>query len=215
MSICYIILTCEKYQDTRVKWQLETMLKNINKNDIYFLGHKMDVENRLYNWGAADDYNSLPYKFIDFFKNIYIEYDWYILIDDDTYVYHDKLHKMLEQYSKNNNICIGRLLRHIEYTVWGSYFSGGAGTVLSHGLYNAVRTYVRVNPIQNLALHWCADICLGLWIKQFDSILYIDNHNFHTAPYNTLHDDAENAITFHHLKDRNDYYFHRNLGKEN
>ena len=35
MKICYIISTCNKYLDSRVKFQMETMLKNINKEDIY------------------------------------------------------------------------------------------------------------------------------------------------------------------------------------
>jgi hypothetical protein len=215
MRICYIILTCEKYQDTRVKWQLETMFENIDKNDIYFLGHKMDIDNRIYNWGAADDYNSLPYKFIDFFKNIHLEYDWYVIIDDDTYVYHDRLYKMLEQYSIDKTFCIGRLLRHIQHTPWGAYFSGGAGTVLSRATYNAIQTHVIAHLNVNLALHCCSDICLGIWIRQLNGMVYIDSPHFHTDTYNKLYDDAKNAITFHHLKEKEDYYFHKNIGKEN
>lgn len=214
MRICYIILTCEKYFDTRAKWQLETMFENINKDDIYFLGHKMDTENRLYNWGAPDDYNSLPFKFIHFFKYIHLDYDWYVLIDDDTYVYHDQLRKMLEKYYSNKTLCIGRLLRHIEHTPWGIYLSGGAGTVLSRTLYEYLRMYITYNPLQNLALHWCADICLGLWIKQIQGYVIIDNPNFHTEYYNKLEDNIENAITFHRLKVKDDYELCKNLRKK-
>jgi hypothetical protein len=53
MRICYIVLTCEKYIDTRVKWQMKTMFKNIDPTDIYYLGHKMDVSNRLFSWGGT------------------------------------------------------------------------------------------------------------------------------------------------------------------
>ena len=34
MKICYIISTCDKYLDTRVKYQMESMFKNVNKADI-------------------------------------------------------------------------------------------------------------------------------------------------------------------------------------
>lgn len=47
MKICYIISTCDKYLDTRVSYQMETMFKNINKNDIYYLTSKPNEEDNL------------------------------------------------------------------------------------------------------------------------------------------------------------------------
>ena len=49
---------------------------------------------------------------IDFFKNMNIEnlYDWYIFIDDDTFVFHNRLIKLLENYNSNENYYIGKIL---------------------------------------------------------------------------------------------------------
>ena len=37
MKICYVIKTCNKYLETRVKYQLNTFLKYINKEDILYI----------------------------------------------------------------------------------------------------------------------------------------------------------------------------------
>ena len=55
MKNCYIISTCDKYLDTRVKYQMETMFKNINKEDIYYLTSKPDTKNRQFGWYTMDD----------------------------------------------------------------------------------------------------------------------------------------------------------------
>ena len=206
MKICYIILTCEKYISTRTVWQLETMLVSVPREDIYYLGHKMVQDQRLFSWGAADDYNSLPYKFVDFFRNTHLDYDWFILIDDDTYVYHDRISTLLSTYSPTDSISIGHVLDHIQHTEWGLYLSGGAGTVLSRTTYNKICDFLSVKERHAEVHHWCADICLGLWLKSC-GVQMIHNHQFHTDTYRPGIDLLEHSITFHHLKIREDYLF--------
>ena len=65
MRVAYIVLTCEKYISTRVQWQLQTMFRHVDRSDLYFLGHTMDPDRRLFSWGAGDSYEELPSKFID------------------------------------------------------------------------------------------------------------------------------------------------------
>ena len=48
MKICYIISTCDKYLDTRVKYQMETFLSYIDKNDIFYLTSKPDIEKKTF-----------------------------------------------------------------------------------------------------------------------------------------------------------------------
>ena len=210
MRIAYVILTCEKYFDTRVKWQKETALLNVKPEDIYYLGHKMDQEQRLYSWGASDEYHALPYKTTDFFKNLDLDYDWYMLIDDDTYVFHDRLQRLLANYSPNMLISMGCTLNHVREELF-SYHSGGAGTVLSKTLYKEVCKYVRTCP--NPIIHWCSDICVGKWLfdikkdaQKQDRIMFdLHNPNFHPENYESDKDRIDNAITFHHLKTRDEY----------
>jgi len=210
MRIAYVVLTCEKYFDTRVPWQKETSLLHVNPEDIYYLGHTMDSSRRLYNWGASDDYHALPYKLADFFKNLDLDYDFYVLIDDDTYVFHKRLRKMIANYSPNMLIVMGHVMDHVKHELF-EYMSGGAGTVLSRGLYTRICTYVRECP--NPFIHWCADICLGKWIidvkKSLKStaIFVYEMHNahFHPEQYDPKKDHIGRAITFHHLKTREQY----------
>jgi len=210
MRIAYVILTCEKYFDTRVKWQKETSLLNVKPEDIYYLGHKMDTERRLYSWGASDEYHALPYKTMDFFKNLDLDYDWYVLIDDDTYVFHNRLKRLLANYSPNMLISMGCILDHVDKELF-RYTSGGAGTVLSKTLYKEVCTYVRTCP--NPIIHWCSDICVGKWLLDIkkdaqmnDRIMFdLDNRNFHPENYESDKDIISTAITFHHLKTKEQY----------
>ena len=204
MRIAYIVLTCERYLETRVPWQLQTMFSSIDRNDIYFLGHTMDPSRRLFSWGADDSYESLPSKFIDFFKNTDLDYDWFILIDDDTYVFTDRLAAYLSKQSSHDSFAVGQMLDHLFDTYWGYYLSGGAGTVLSRMLYHQLRTYICSAPKFMVSCHWCADICLCMWIKQVGGAL-IHHPHFHADIYDPSKDDIEKSITFHHLKEWKDY----------
>ena len=204
MRVAYIILTCEKYVNTRVQWQLQTMFKNVDPTDLYYLGHTMDPSRRLFSWGAGDSYEQLPSKFIDFFLHSELDYDWYILIDDDTYVFTERLCQQLASYQSHDSFAVGQLLDHIHDSYWGFYLSGGAGTVLPRMLYNQLRSYVRSMPMSIVACHWCADISLCMWIKNVGGQLFHHPH-FHADIYNPDKDDITQAITFHHLKEWKDY----------
>jgi hypothetical protein len=204
MRVAYVILTCEKYISTRVQWQLQTMFKNVNRNDLYFLGHTMDPDRRIFSWGAGDSYEELPSKFIDFFRHTHLDYDWYILIDDDTYVFIDRLLEILSTYQSHDSFAVGQVLDHIRDTYWGLYLSGGAGTIISSMLYHQLCNYVRTAPSNMVSCHWCADISLGMWIKQVGGQLF-HHPQFHADIYNPSKDDITKAITFHHLKEWKDY----------
>ena len=97
-KICYIILTCEKYIDTRVNWQSATCFKYINNKDCYYLSCKpVNCKKNIYGWYTKDDYTSCPDKYIAFFKNLDLVYDWYVFIDDDTFIFPDRLQKFLSK----------------------------------------------------------------------------------------------------------------------
>lgn len=219
MRIAYIVLTCEAYWNTRVIWQKQTVFRHVPSEDIYYLGHKMDIEQRLFSWGAPDDYPSLPYKFIDFFRYSHLNYDWYVLIDDDTYVYTDRLREHLLQREHilqcdPDTLHIeGYILTHLADRVWGVYHSGGAGTILSHSTYQAVSTYLRKLPRDYRPPHWCADICLGLWTRYLPGIQVVHYPGFHIHPYSKEKDSLDTAITFHQLRTEEDFIHHSTLLK--
>ena len=115
MKICYIISTCDKYIETRVKYQMETMLKNVNKDDIFYLTSKADISKRQFGWQSMDDTQNITWKYIHFIYNMnIIDYDWYIFIDDDTFVFQNRLETLLQNYNSNECYYIGKELDHIK-----------------------------------------------------------------------------------------------------
>jgi hypothetical protein len=64
MKICYIISTCNKYLDTRVSYQMQTFLKYINKNDIYYLTSVANLERRQFGWNTMDDSKNITWKYM-------------------------------------------------------------------------------------------------------------------------------------------------------
>jgi hypothetical protein len=209
MRIAYVVLTCEKYSKTRVEWQKRHMFSHIDMNDVYYLGHIMDSKNHQYSWGAADDYEHLTDKFRDFFKNTDLDYDWYMLIDDDTYVYDDRLRAALAIYHPDYPTAIGQSMEHLNDNDINKdlkqYFSGGAGTALSRGTYRAICEWICVATPLAFEFHWCADISLGMWLTQVDGIHMVHQPRFHADFYNEEEHDFKKEITYHHLKEESEY----------
>ncbi len=205
--IAYIVLTCEKYISTRVPWQLQTVFEHVPREDIFYLAHTMDPTQRLFSWGADDSYHGLPYKYTDFFRYANLTgYDWFVLMDDDTYVFCDRLVEMVSHYSPEMNLSMGHLLTHIADTQWGTYFSGGAGTVLSRAAYELLCNYVQRTPdIGELVPHWCADICIGRWLRRHPQIQQVHRPDFHPENVASALRDSLTAITYHHLKSWEEY----------
>jgi len=221
MKICYIISTCDKYLDTRLKYQLEVMFKNFNKDDIYYLTSKPDVNNRQFGWLCPDDAQNITWKYIHFIYNMDISnYDWYIFIDDDTFVFHNRLEQMLMQYNPTENYYIGKEHDHIK-NEFCLYMSGGAGYAISKSLYSLIKNYLKkigINeayyPLIHLKEQFCDDLCIGIWIQEIakeNIIKQINNDLFHID----LKADVNTAITIHKVISKEQYeYYYSILEKE-
>jgi len=205
MKICYIISTCDKYLETRYKYQMETMLKNVNVNDIYYLTSKPNIEKRQFGWYSMDDTQSITWKYIHFIYNMEIpNYDWYIFIDDDTFVFKDRLHNLLKNYDSNESYYIGYENHQIknEFCV---YMSGGAGYAISKLLYSLIVSHLKkigrdnAYYIRQLKEQFCDDLCIGLWIKDIEKENKINKiHNELFNPILVNNETAnKTAITIH------------------
>jgi len=214
MKICYIISTCDKYLDSRVKYQMDIMFKNINKEDIYYLTSQANIDKRQFGWNTLDDPKNITWKYIHFIFNMQIheKYDWFVFIDDDTFVFDLRLQKMLKQYNSEENFYIGKELDHIKKD-FGLYMSGGAGYALSKALYKLIYQYVINNGINNSFKHWCDDLCIGLWIQDIakeNKVIQINNDLFHIG---LQKDDSElkTAITIHKVFNEDQYSFYQKI----
>jgi|LakMenE01Jun11ns_1017448.scaffolds.fasta_scaffold9880917_2 hypothetical protein len=212
MKICYIISTCDKYLDTRVKYQMDTMLKNVNKEDIYYLTSKPDIQNRQFGWYCMDDEKNITWKYIHFIYNMNIDYDWYIFIDDDTFVFEKRLLNLLTKYNSNENYYIGKELDHIKND-FCLYMSGGAGYAISKGLYKLLHNYVKNTGINISYKHWCDDLCIGLWIQEIsktNKVNQLNNDLFHLAQHEN-ESQLTDAITFHKVITKEQYNFYESI----
>jgi hypothetical protein len=190
-------------------------VKDIDKNDIYYLTSQPNIENRLFGWFSPDDLENITWKYIYFIYNMNIDYyDWYILIDDDTYIFKNNLIKLLSNYNQFDNYYIGHELDHIKND-FCLYMSGGAGYYISNNLYKLIKNYVINNGNQKSYLHWCDDLCIGLWInelKQNNNIHQIHNKNFNIDFNNN---DLTNIITSHKVINKEQLYLYYYENKNN
>ena len=213
MKICYIIKTCNQYLDNRVLYQANSFIKNINKNDIYYLTSKSNISKRHFGWDVPDSYEYLTFKILYFIYNIEIfHYDWYIFIDDDTFVFTKRLEKLLHNYDSNLNYYIGKQLDHIKND-FCLYMSGGAGYVLSKSLFILLKNYIKLNGIEKSFKHWCEDLTVGLLINELSNhnkIIQINNNDFHTDRHtNKL--ELNTSITFHRVTTEEQYIFYTKI----
>jgi hypothetical protein len=216
LKICYIILTCEKYIDTRARWQRENCFFNVSPSDYYFLSCKSG-ENSVYGWNTIDTYESCPLKYIEFFKNMNLHYDWYVFIDDDTFVFPNRMYSALENIDKTQSLYTGIVLRHIKHL---EYMSGGSGFILSNKAYNLVKQYVRTNDM--IEVQKCrqemlySDVSMGQWIQNINRMgkpqIELKSHILKLLhkPHTTTH-ELHNYLTFHYLKDEKEYEFYKTL----
>jgi hypothetical protein len=214
MKICYIISTCNKYLSTRVKYQMDTFLKNVPQEDIYYLTSQPNLKQRQFGWNCMDDTQNITWKYIYFIYNININfYDWYIFIDDDTFVFQNRLQELLSIYDSSQCYYIGKELDHIKND-FCLYMSGGAGYAISNQLYALIKSHLinigKDNAyyyIINLKEQFCDDLCIGLWIndiKKSYTVIQLNSNLFHVD----REGDIKTAITFHKVieKEHFDYF---------
>lgn len=204
-KVCYIVLTCEKYIPTRVKWQTETFLKKVDSKDVYFLSCKNEGSN-IYGWNTPDDYASCPLKYVSFLRNMTIHYDWYCFIDDDTFINVDNLHNLLNTYNKKESLYIGHICDNYSPPF---YMSGGAGFLLTKSTYFSLLEYIRTTSNDKLLISIYGDLSIGCWLKNVANVALIDNKLFHAAKHNN-EEELEFFASVHNLTTQEDFEFYNN-----
>jgi hypothetical protein len=196
MRVCYIISTCTKYLDNRVINQINSFLKHIPRNDIYYLTKFINENLRHFCFDLTDTLEYLTYEYIDI-NNLY---DWYIFIDDTTFVFHNRLIKLLENYNSNENYYIGKIL--------DNNISDGICYILSNSLYNLIIKLVRDNSKGSL-LYWCDDLCINLYIQNIANnnlVNIINNDKFHLLKPDNI-DKLSNGLTYYNIIELNQWNF--------
>ncbi len=199
---------------------MEIMLKNVNKEDIFYLTSKPNIENRQFGWYSMDDAQNITWKYIHFIYNMNIpNYDWYIFIDDDTFVFENRLKNLLTTYNSKECYYIGKELDHIK-NQFCLYMSGGAGYAISNTLYSLMFDYVKkigkneaYYPLINLKEQFCDDLCIGLWIQEIAKTNKVTQLNNNLFNYDEHKTDSQlvDAITFHKVMTKEQYLFYSSI----
>jgi hypothetical protein len=203
---------------------MESFLKDVPQSDIYYLTSKPNTEKRQFGWNCMDDPQNITWKYIHFIYNMNIpDYDWYIFIDDDTFVFQNRLENLLNQYNADDYYYIGKELDHIK-SEFCLYMSGGAGYAISKALYAKIYAYLHNIGINeayyfliNLKEQFCDDLCIGLWIREIEKrhaikVNQLNHDGFHIQAHKS---DAEiaDAITFHKVTTLEQYVFYQSFNK--
>jgi hypothetical protein len=143
---------------------------------------------------------------------IHEKYDWFVFIDDDTFLFESRLQNLLKPLNINECYYLGYELDHIK-NEYGLYMSGGAGYVISKALYKLLFTYVKKIGINKSFMHWCDDLCIGLWIQEISKethVKQIHNNKFHVDIHN-CELELNDAITFHKVRTEKQFLFYNNI----
>ncbi len=214
MKILYVILSCDKYKDTRQKWQRETWLKD-TKDFVYL--DKPDGE---------ETYKNAPLKYISFLKHYTIfdelgtevDYDWFFFCDDDTFVYTEKLERFLNCPFDKIPFTTGQIafmpgpcmigFKGGEFPIYNlkiAWCSGGAGIALNREAVKNIQTHLRATPRPLVTDE--TDISLAIWATMGNKELtVIDNKRF--SPFNprdAMSEGLKDCISFHYCE-RKDFY---------
>ena len=208
MKTCYIISTCDKYLETRVKFQMESFLKDVPQCDIYYLTSKSNIEKRQFGWNCMDDPQNITWKYIHFIHNMNItNYDWYIFIHDDTFVFKNRLDNLLKNYNYNDCYYIGKELNYESCF----HMSGGAGYIISKALYTQLYSYIHENGINNSYKHSYNDLCFGLWIRDIENKIKVNKINSNLFNIDENRSETEHAITIHKVINEEQYIFYSKI----
>ena len=197
VSVGYIILSCKPFLQTRAKWQRETWLSKVPQDSYVFLtGAIGSNEPNVVNMNVADSYESCPWRYYQYIQqNTMSKYDWVVFPDDDTFIFPERLNKLLEGLDPNKSTYVGR-----ELTWPIMYMSGGAGFALSRSAYSALREYLLVTPREKLEFHESGDVTMGVWLKWIDGLERVNSNLFNGSSH--THGESSTmdvAISYHYV----------------
>jgi len=232
-SIGYIILSCKPFLKTRAKWQRDTWLSKVPQDSYVFLtGAIGSTEPNVICMNDNDSYESCPERYYQYIKETDMsKYDWVVFPDDDTFIFPERLHNLLQELDHTKRMYIGRqAIMELVYIpnrmsipitrdAYNNlvalnaispnegthldfvYMSGGAGFVLSRATYTALREYLLSTPKEEIKFHGNGDVTMGLWLKFIDTIEAINCTRLNPHNLDDESSKTDVAISYHYLNE--------------
>lgn len=222
MNIKCVVLTCEKYHNSRVVAIDNTWGKEI---DVIYLSD-INICNKFIGYPELPrGYENIYHKYIKFFKDYNFTEDWYFFCDDDTFVNVDKL-KTLIMYNEFP-VCIGLVFplynrNYNGFPISGDrthlpldYPSGGAGFLLNLSAIKCIKKYFNTISDFDIPKSYYGDVTIGFWIRNSGIKLLNVNGFWWTNPKILNHTDEQikNSYTYHYVDELLMYELHNKIKK--
>lgn len=195
--LCLIMTSHKRIQ--HINNILNTWAKDIDC--IFYSDHQLDIILKVTD---RDDYLSNEIKTINIINQLpekYLEFDWYLFCDDDTFVNTKLLKENINNFDKNE--VVGSMMNYWPNDRSIYYLSGGAGFLMHKNIYLKIRNNI---SIYNTGYN---DVSLGIFYRN-NNIKIADSKLFNSQPPDTYSiSDVHNFITFHYIKtfeDMNNLY---------
>lgn len=146
--------------------------------NIYFVTDKDNKDKRFLNLSKGregvfkpTDYRSNTEKQIELVKHLYYNCEpteWYLLADDDTYIYIDNLIELLKDKTSNDPVYAGKM---INFCAWDHnliYASGGAGFILNRKALKLLAEQWQIIPYaeSHIIDNLYADVAQGFALRE-------------------------------------------------
>ncbi|KAJ3016281.1 hypothetical protein HKX48_004128 [Thoreauomyces humboldtii] len=132
---------------------------------------------------------------------------WFVMVDDDSYVFFDNLLGRLNMYDPDGRHYFGAKTQFVGcdgVTSWGAgpfFAHGGSGIVLSRGAMRELMDDIDACTVRYRTC-WAGDIRTALCLRDQGILLHSPTGFYSTPPNSNFwfpHDPCERPLTFHHL----------------
>lgn len=223
-NVQFVILSCDKYLNTRVKSIKQTWGQNVNC--IYIIDSESN-EKDIIGYNTPKNYAGIQDKYRIFFQKYnFLQYEYYFFVDDDTFVNLKNFFK-IDFPDKNEPISLIREL-HLNpdgTDKWGTYTgyplhtiaghntilpivhpSGGSGFLLTQKACLQIQNYLNTPGI-DIPRTSHGDVTIGFWMRN-SAIKIIPNNNLWWETPSNLKlnkyanfNDESNFITYHYVNE--------------
>ncbi len=231
-----IVLTCDKYIETRVKSIQESYA--IGMNIKFLTDSSTHTDESIIGYDTPKTYGGIQDKYYNFFKNYdFSNFDYYFFVDDDTFINKNNL-SILSLPNPEEKFCVCRICKlnpdatdfHGNYTGYPlhtisgrnsqlplTYPSGGSGFILSKSACIGVQEYLKNTDFNLIEKSGHSDVTIGFWMRSSgvnvglcDNFWWEKPENLFDQQFWPFDSDSESkAITFHYVNEEKMYEYNK------
>lgn len=205
--------------DSRCLSSEETWVKKISKDSKYVILSKTSNRSSVVGVNSAsDDYNSLPEKWTIFFRNYdFWDFEWLFCIDDDGFVFPERLEKFIEENNLNyyNPIALGARICESQI-MKDVIICGGGGILVSKKAISMMIEHVKDSNYKSPYL--CHDCFFHDLFKKLNieirNINRLETCTGPFVPFSVTHgcvteSHLEDSITYHYCNEDDKFFLYK------